>query len=114
MAASVFIDGQAGTTGLRIRDLLGPRRDLDVLEIDEHQRKDPAARRALFERADVALLCLPDDVAREAVALCADLDTRVVDASTAHRVADDWVYGLPELEAGQRDVRGAVRRVSYR
>ncbi len=82
MAASVFIDGQAGTTGLRIRVLLRPRRDLDVLEIDAQQRKDPAARRALFERADVALLCLPADAAREAIALCADSDARIVDAST--------------------------------
>ena len=112
MVASVFIDGQAGTTGLRIRDLLGPRRDLHVLEIGEQQRKDPAARRALFERADVALLCLPDDAARESVALCADLDTRVVDASTAHRVADGWVYGLPELEADQRERIAAARFVS--
>lgn len=112
MVASVFIDGQAGRTGLRIRDLLRVRRDLDVLEIDDQQRKDPAARQALFERADVALLCLPDDAAREAVALCADLDTRIVDASTAHRVADGWVYGLPELVAEQRERIAAARLVS--
>jgi N-acetyl-gamma-glutamyl-phosphate reductase len=112
VAATIFIDGQAGTTGLRIRELLAGRRDLELIEVDPARRKDPAARRECLAAADVALLCLPDDAAREAVALVADRKTRVLDASTAHRVADGWVYGLPELARGQREAIAGARRVS--
>jgi N-acetyl-gamma-glutamyl-phosphate reductase len=112
MAAKIFIDGQAGTTGLRIRELIAARRDLELIEVDPARRKDPAARRECLAEADVAVLCLPDDAAREAVALGEGLETRVLDASTAHRVASGWVYGLPELAPGQREAIAGARRVS--
>lgn len=112
MAARVFIDGQAGTTGLRIHELLSARRDLEWIEIDPAKRKDPAARRECLAAADVALLCLPDDAAREAVALASGLSTRILDASTAHRVTPGWEYGLPELARGQREAIARSARVS--
>ena len=106
----VYIDGHVGTTGLRIRDWLRGRGDLEVLDLPETRRKDPAARRERVEEADAAVLCLPDDAAREAAAWAAASGTRVVDASTAHRVAEGWTYGLPELAPGQRAcIRGAER-----
>ena len=107
----VYIDGHVGTTGLRIRDWLNGREDLDLLHLPEESRKDPAARRARVEESDVAVLCLPDDAAREAAGWAARSGTRVVDASTAHRVAEDWTYGLPELDAGRRvtDRAGGAR-----
>lgn len=106
----VYIDGHVGTTGLRIRDWLRGRGDLEVLDLPEASRKDPAARRARVDEADVAVLCLPDDAAREAAAWAAASGTRVVDASTAHRVAEGWTYGLPELAPGQRArIQGAER-----
>ena len=108
----VYIDGHVGTTGLRIRDWLHGRDDLDLLHLPETSRKDPAARRARVEEADVAVLCLPDDVAREAAAWASESGTRVVDASTAHRVAEDWTYGLPELDPGRRALIGGAARVS--
>lgn len=98
--ATIFIDGQAGTTGLEIAERLNNRGDLQLLEIDPAQRKAEGARQALLQSADVCILCLPDDAAREAVKL-ADGKSRILDASTAHRVDDDWVYGLPELTGGQ-------------
>ncbi len=98
---TVFIDGQAGTTGLQISERLAPRTDIDVLGIDDDARKDAGARAAMFERCDVAILCLPDAAAREAVALARG-QCRVLDASTAHRVTPGWSYGLPELGAEQR------------
>ena len=98
----VYVDGHVGTTGLRIRDWLSGRRDLQLLSLPEATRKDPAARRARLEEADAAVLCLPDDAAREAAAWAAAAGTRVVDASTAHRVADGWTYGLPELDPERR------------
>ena len=107
---SVFIDGQAGTTGLRIRERLAAREDVMLLEIPESSRKDPEVRRRYLNEPDVVILCLPDDAAREAIRLISGHHVRVLDASTAHRVADDWVYGLPELDADQRErIRDAAR-----
>ncbi|MXY54211.1 MAG: N-acetyl-gamma-glutamyl-phosphate reductase [Gammaproteobacteria bacterium] len=110
MAHSVFIDGQAGTTGLEIAARLARRGDLAVLRIEDQWRKDDSRRRELMRQADVVVLCLPDDAARQAVELAPD--GRFLDASTAHRVAADWVYGLPELEAEQRQRIRDARRVS--
>ena len=107
---NVFIDGQAGTTGLQIRERLAAREDVTLMEIPERARKDPEVRRRYLNEADVVILCLPDDAAREAIDLISSNHVRVLDASTAHRVADGWVYGLPELDADQRErIRGAAR-----
>ena len=106
----VFIDGQAGTTGLQIRERLAAREDVTLMEIPEESRKDSEVRRRYLNEADVVILCLPDDAAREAVGLVSSNHVRVLDASTAHRVADGWVYGLPELDADQRGrIREAAR-----
>jgi N-acetyl-gamma-glutamyl-phosphate reductase len=107
----VFIDGQAGTIGLRLRELLKGRTDLELLEIDPSRRKDARARAALLDEADVSILCLPDDAAREAVGLITNPEARVIDGSTAHRVAPGWVYGVPELQPGQREAIARARRV---
>ncbi len=112
MTASVFIDGEAGTTGLQIRDRLLGRDDIRLVQVDPARRKDAGARRAAFAEADVAILCLPDEAAKEAVALCADLPTRIIDASTAYRVNPDWVFGFAELAAGQREKIAAARHVT--
>jgi N-acetyl-gamma-glutamyl-phosphate reductase len=112
MSARVFIDGQAGTTGLRIRDWLADRHDLELVEVAEARRKDATARRDCFASADLAVLCLPDAAAVEAVSWLGDAQTRVLDASTAHRVAADWVYGLPELGDRQRGAIASAERVS--
>ena len=106
----VFIDGQAGTTGLQIRERLAAREDVTLIEIPESSRKDPEVRRQYLNEADVVILCLPDDAAREALGLISSNRVRVLDASTAYRVADGWAYGLPELDADQRGrVRDAAR-----
>jgi N-acetyl-gamma-glutamyl-phosphate reductase len=102
----VFIDGAAGTTGLEIRERLAARDDLSLILLDEDRRKEASARREALGDADIAILCLPDDAAREAVALIGNAGTRVIDASSAHRVADGWTYGFPELGF---DVAGAAR-----
>ena len=112
MAAKVFIDGEVGTTGLQIRDRLLARGDIALVQVPHDLRKDPGARREAFAAADVAILCLPDDAAKEAVALCADLPVRIIDASTAYRVDPAWVYGFPELTPGQRARIAAARHVS--
>lgn len=93
----VFIDGSAGTTGLRIRERLSARRDLRLITLPEERRKDVSARRDAINAADVVFLCLPDDAAREAVSLVENPGTVVIDASTAHRTEEGWAYGFPEL-----------------
>ena len=106
----VFVDGGAGTTGLQIRERLADRRDVEVLVLPEEQRKDAGARRDALNAADIVILCLPDDAAREAVALIDNITTRVIDASTAHRVAPGWIYGFPEISG--RDAVANATRVS--
>ena len=98
----VFIDGAAGTTGLNIRARLAKRNDVEVIEIDEDKRKDISERKRLMNAADVVFLCLPDDAAREAVTLIENESTCVIDTSTAHRCADGWTYGFPELTGTEK------------
>ncbi|HVR90904.1 MAG TPA: N-acetyl-gamma-glutamyl-phosphate reductase [Novosphingobium sp.] len=97
MTHTVFIDGAVGTTGLEIVERLAARSEFELILLDEAQRKDAAARRDAYHAADFAVLCLPDDAAREAVALAGGAKVRIIDASSAHRVADGWTYGFPEL-----------------
>lgn len=109
---TVFIDGQHGTTGLQILDRLTPRRDIEVLQIPEDKRKDAATKTAYLNEADLVILCLPDGAAVESAGLITNPQTKVIDASTAHRIADNWVYGLPELHESQRAALRTARRVS--
>ena len=108
----IFIDGAAGTTGLEIHERLADREDVRLIQLPEARRKDAAARAEALNAADIAILCLPDDAAREAVTLIENDRTRIIDASTAHRTAPGWVYGFPELEPGGRAAVGNARRVS--
>ena len=112
MSITVFVDGQEGTTGLRIHEYLAARRDVEVLRIDADKRKDAAERARLLNAADVAFLCLPDAAAREAAALVTNPRTCLIDASTAHRIAPGWAFGLPELAPGQRDALRATKRIA--
>ena len=112
MAFNVFIDGEAGTTGLQIRERLAARADLDLLAIDPARRKDAGARAELLNRADLVILCLPDDAAREAVTLIENPAVKVIDASTAHRVAPGWTYGFPEMAKDQRAAIATASRVA--
>ena len=112
MKTRVFVDGQEGTTGLRIHEMLARRSDVEVLRIDADKRKDPAERARLLNAADVAFLCLPDAAAREAVALVTNPATCVIDASTAHRTLPGWAFGLPELAPGQRAQLRAAKRIA--
>ena len=107
----IFIDGSAGTTGLRIRERLATRGDLEVVTLPEELRKDVSARRDALNSADVAFLCLPDAAARETIPLVENPGTVVIDTSTAHRVAEDWEYGFPELE-GRRERIAASKRIA--
>ena len=107
----IFIDGSAGTTGLRIRDRLGSRKDLDLLILPEELRKDPSARRDALNTADISFLCLPDAAAVEAVSMVTSPEAVVIDTSTAHRVAEGWTYGFPELRA-QREKLIRAKRIA--
>ena len=108
----VYIDGKEGTTGLQIYDRLAGREDIELLLIDEDKRKDAAERKKLMNAADLVFLCLPDAAAVEAVELVENPNTRIIDASTAHRTAPGWVYGFPELGEGQREAVRTAKRVA--
>ena len=109
---TIFIDGEAGTTGLQIRERLERRTDLEVISIDPARRKDADARAELLNAADAVVLCLPDDASREAVSLITSNSVKVVDASTAYRVAPDWAYGFAEMSPTQRAAIRSATRVS--
>lgn len=111
MKPTIFIDGREGTTGLQIYERIAERTDLDLLLIDEDKRKDPAERAKCLNAADLVFLCLPDEAAREAVTMIQNPNTKVIDASTAHRTHPDWVYGLPELNK-RRDQIVSAKRVA--
>jgi N-acetyl-gamma-glutamyl-phosphate reductase len=111
MVAKIFIDGEAGTTGLQIRERLAGRRDLEIVSIAQDKRKDQDERKRLLNLADVAILCLPDDAAKESVSLIENDRTKVIDASTAHRIADGWAYGFAEMDKAQAGKIAASKRV---
>ena len=112
MTPKVYIDGKDGTTGLQIYDRLAARTDLKLLLIDEDKRKDPAERKRLMDSADIVFLCLPDAAAVETVSLVENPDTRIIDASTAHRTNPDWAYGFPELSRAHREKIAGSKRVA--
>ena len=112
MSTKVYIDGQAGTTGLQIFERIGMREDLTLLRIDEDKRHDLSERKKFLNMADIVFLCLPDAGAIEAVSLIENPDVRVIDASTAHRTSDEWTYGFPELSREQRAAIAASKRVA--
>jgi N-acetyl-gamma-glutamyl-phosphate reductase len=112
MSFKVFVDGQEGTTGLKIRDHLSKRIDIELLEIEPERRKDPSRRKELLNEAEIVFLCLPDAAAREAAAMVSNARTKIVDPSTAHRTDPNWVYGIPELSKEQRERIVKSKRVS--
>lgn len=109
---NVFIDGREGTTGLQIYDRLMSRRDIRLLSIPEELRKDTEARKERIDRADIVFLCLPDAAAKEAVSLCQNPNTKIIDASTAHRTAEGWAYGFPELSCDFRSAVAKEKRIA--
>ncbi|KWV90395.1 N-acetyl-gamma-glutamyl-phosphate reductase [Erythrobacter sp. YT30] len=102
MATRIFIDGAAGTTGLEIRERLAGRTEFELVLLDDDRRKDESARKQALHEADIAILCLPDEAARDAVKLAEGSGTRIIDASSAHRVADGWTYGFPEIIGNEK------------
>ncbi|SFG16257.1 N-acetyl-gamma-glutamyl-phosphate reductase [Oribacterium sp. WCC10] len=112
MKTKIYIDGQSGTTGLQIYDRIGSREDLELLRIPEDKRHDTEERKKYLNSADIVFLCLPDDGAREAVSLIDNDNVRVIDASTAHRTNDDWVYGFPEFSGEQREAIRTGKRIA--
>lgn len=112
MKPKIFIDGEHGTTGLQIRALLAERGDLEIISVPAERRKDTAARAEFLNAADVAILCLPDDAAKESVSLIANDTTKVIDASTAHRVAEGWAYGFAEMDKEQAKTIASAKRVA--
>ena len=112
MKPKIFIDGEHGTTGLQIRSMLAGRHDIEIISVPTDRRKDKAARAEFLNAADVAILCLPDDAARESVSLISNGTTRMIDASTAHRVADGWTYGFAEMDSAQAARIAASKRVA--
>lgn len=109
--AKIFIDGSAGTTGLRIRERLSERKDIELLTLPDELRKDPTAKKEIFNRSDLVFLCLPDEAARESVKLVENGHTVIIDTSTAHRTDDSFVYGMPEL-SGQREKIKKAKRIA--
>ncbi len=112
MLPKIYIDGHVGTTGLRIREWLANRRDLEIVSVAEERRKSEAARRECLWAADVAVLCLPNEASQGVADWIKDGGTRLIDASSAHRVTQGWVYGLPELRSGQRAAIRSAQRVA--
>ncbi len=106
----IFIDGHAGTTGLRIREWLADREDLEIWNLDGAERKSEPARRKAISESDLTVLCLPDEASKQAAAWAVESDARLIDASSSHRVAEGWIYGLPELTSDQRDL---IRRAQF-
>ena len=112
MKKTVFIDGQHGTTGLKIHERLNIRKDIQVIEIPEANRKDPQAKEKVLNETDIVFLCLPDDAARESVGLIKNKEVCIIDGSTAHRVSEGWIYGLPELKKEQRSLIKNSKRIT--
>ena len=112
MAYKIFIDGKEGTTGLKIFERFTNRDDIELLNIDEDKRKDPLERKKFINESDYTFLCLPDDAAIEAVSLCENKHTKIIDASTAHRTSNKWAYGLPELSKEHRALIAHSKRVA--
>lgn len=112
MTYKIFIDGEEGTTGLQIREKLEGRSELSLIHLPDKERKDPVMRREALMSADVGILCLPDSAAHEVVSLVEGDQTRLIDASTAHRVSDKWIYGFPELDQEQRGLISSATRVT--
>lgn len=112
MSYKIFVDGQEGTTGLQINEYLAKRADVTLLKIDADKRKDLAERKRLINESDVTFLCLPDEAAKESVTLVDNPNTCIIDASTAHRINPDWVFGLPELAKEQRAKIRASKRIA--
>ena len=112
MNSEIFIDGEAGTTGLLIRQLLTERSDLSFISLDDTERKDETARKNALNSCKLAVLCLPDEAAREAITLIENPNVKVIDTSTAHRVSPEWVYGFPEMTSGQVELIKKAKRVA--